>query len=88
MSNMICFDYKSDMDDLKDDLNMSNGDKELARGFFKGQVIPLEEEPEVFEGREDYLYHLQVLDWRKIREDSESFINEVLAKTSMSVLME
>lgn len=70
------------------DLNMSNGDKELARGFFKGQVIPLEEEPEVFEGREDYLYHLQVLDWRKIREDSESFINEVLAKTSMSVLME
>ena len=25
MSNMICFDYKSDKDDLKDDLNMSNG---------------------------------------------------------------
>ena len=25
MSNMICFNYKSDKDDLKDDLNMSNG---------------------------------------------------------------
>ena len=70
------------------DLIMANGDKELARGFFKGQVMPLEEEPDVFEGREDYLYNLQELDWRKIREDSESFINEVLAKTSMSVLME
>ena len=25
MSNMICFNYKSDKEDLKDDLNMSNG---------------------------------------------------------------
>ena len=25
MSNMICFNYKSNKDDLKDDLNMSNG---------------------------------------------------------------
>ena len=25
MSNMICFNYKSDKDDFKDDLNMSNG---------------------------------------------------------------
>lgn len=70
------------------DLKITNGDKNLAQGFFKGQVVPLEKEPDVFEGREDYLYNLQVLDWRKIREDSESFINEVLAKTSMSVLVE
>ena len=70
------------------DLKITNGDKNLAQGFFKGQVVPLDKEPDVFEGREDYLYNLQVLDWRKIREDSESFINEVLAKTSMSVLVE
>ena len=25
MSNMICFNYESDKDALKDDLNMSNG---------------------------------------------------------------
>lgn len=70
------------------DLLMTKGDKTMAQGFFTGEVSQLDKKPDVFEGKDEYLYGLEVLDWRKIRDDSEAFVNEVLAKTSMSVLMQ
>ena len=70
------------------DLLMMKGDKTMAQGFFTGEVSQLDKKPDVFEGKDEYLYGLEVLDWRQIRDDSEAFVNEVLAKTSMSVLMQ
>ena len=67
---------------------MMKGDKTMAQGFFTGEVSQLDKKPDVFEGKDEYLYGLEVLDWRQIRDDSEAFVNEVLAKTSMSVLMQ
>ncbi len=70
------------------DLVISRGEKLLGEGFFKGSVVKLDKEPDVFEGKDQYLYSLPVLDWREVRDNSETFVNDVLSRTAMSVLNE
>lgn len=61
-------------------------DKEqLAQGYFKGSVMKLNKEPDVFQGMDEYLYGLEALDWRKVRDDTETFINDVLDNIKSSV---
>ena len=52
----------------------------LAEGYFKGNVVPAKKLPDVFHGQASYLYSLEELDWREIREDTSSFVQRVLDK--------
>ena len=38
--------------------------------------------PDVFEGKDTYLYGLEKIDWRSIRADAEGFMNDILDKMS------
>lgn len=70
------------------DLTMSCDGKQMAKGYFKGEMAKAENLSDVFDGKEERLYNLEVLDWKEIRDDTESFVNEILSKTSMSVFVE
>lgn len=65
--------------DLKK-LVFSRDEETLAEGYFKGNVVPAKKLPDVFGGQAAYLYSLQELDWREIREDTSSFVQRVLDK--------
>ena len=65
--------------DLKK-LVFSRDEETLAEGYFKGNVMPAKKLPDVFNGQATYLYSLEELDWREIREDTSSFVQRVLDK--------
>ena len=65
--------------DLKK-LVFSRDEETLAEGYFKGNVVPAKKLPDVFGGQAAYLYSLEELDWREIREDTSSFVQRVLDK--------
>lgn len=60
------------------DMNISCDGERLAQGFFKGDVTKLTQKPNVFENKEAYLYSLEKLDWRKVRDDTETFVNNIM----------
>lgn len=54
--------------------------KSLGEAYFVGEVEPIEETGDVFEGKADYLYGLEETDWRSIRGDASEMIEEMLEK--------
>lgn len=62
------------------DLRISRDETMLASGYLKGSIVPLTEACDVFEGKDSYLYSLESLDWREVRNDTEGFINEIINK--------
>lgn len=70
------------------DMQLTCLDKVLAQGFFKGKITPVKELEDPFWGKEERLYKMEVLDWKQIRQDTQSFINQVLAKTSFGSLVQ
>lgn len=61
-------------------MEVYKNDSMLAKGYFKGNVLPQKEKEDVFEGNSDYLYSLEALDWHEVRNDTESFINDIIDK--------
>ena len=59
----------------------------MAQGFFKGEVTPLKDAGDVFEGKDERLYGFEVLDWKAIRKDTKGFVNDVLSKTSFGAFV-
>lgn len=70
------------------DIRLTSSDKILAQGFLKGQITPVKELEDIFGGKEERLYGLEALDWKQIRQDTQSFVNQVLEKTSFGSLMQ
>lgn len=69
-------------------MNMKNikvtcDDELLARAYFLGKVVKEEATDDLFEGKTDYLNSLEVIQWKTVRDDTESFIQEVLDKLSL-----
>ena len=62
------------------DLRISRDETMLASGYLKGSIVPLTEAYDVFKGKDTYLYSLESLDWREVRNDTEGFINEIINK--------
>lgn len=54
--------------------------KSLGEAYFVGEVEPIEETEDVFEGKASWLYGLQETDWRRIRTDAAGLIEEMLEK--------
>lgn len=54
----------------------------LGEAYFTGNVTPCAQMPDVFEGKDTYLYGLEKIDWRSIRADAEGFMNDILDKMS------
>lgn len=54
--------------------------KSLGEAYFVGEVEPIEETGDVFEGKADYLHGLEEIDWRSIRSDASEMIEEMLEK--------
>lgn len=54
--------------------------KSLGEAYFVGEVEPIEEAGDMFEGKADYLYGLEETDWRSIRADASEMIEEMLEK--------
>lgn len=68
-------------------IHMWSGEEEMAQGFFKGEVTPLKDAGDVFEGKDERLYGFEVLDWKAIRKDTKGFVNDVLSKTSFGAFV-
>lgn len=69
-------------------MNMKNikitcDDELLARAYFLGKVVKEEATEDLFEGKTDYLNSLEVIQWRTVRDDTKSFIQDVLDKLSL-----
>lgn len=62
------------------DLEMKEGDELKCKASFDGKIVTLPEGTDIFEGREKLLHGLKVLNWRKIRDDSEEFMDELMNK--------
>jgi len=69
------------------DIDVTCDDETLATGYFKGEILKENNLPDLFGNQADYLYGLEVIDWKYVRDDSESFIKEVLDKTSFSSIL-
>lgn len=69
------------------DLKVTCDGSQLAKGYFKGTLQKLSNPPDLFDGRAEELYGLEIVDWYSVRDDTEGFINDVLATTSMSVFV-
>lgn len=54
--------------------------RSLGEAYFVGEVEPIEETEDVFEGKASWLYGLQETDWRRIRTDAAGLIEEMLEK--------
>lgn len=52
----------------------------LADGYFTGTVEPFYEKADVFDGKEEYLYSLEEIDWKTIRNDFDSFVADIVDK--------
>lgn len=67
------------------DINISCEGDQLAQGYFKGEITKLSKKPDVFENKEAYLYSLEELDWRKVRDDTETFVNDIMDEMYIAV---
>lgn len=58
-------------------------DELLARAYFLGKVVKEEATDDLFKDKTDYLNSLEVIQWKTVRDDTESFIQDVLDKLSL-----
>lgn len=58
-------------------------DELLARAYFLGKVVKEEAADDLFKDKTDYLNSLEVIQWKTVRDDTESFIQDVLDKLSL-----
>ena len=58
-------------------------DELLARAYFLGKVVKEEATDDLFKDKTDYLNSLEVIQWKTVRDDAESFIQDVLDKLSL-----
>ena len=58
-------------------------DELLARAYFLGKVVKEEATDNLFKDKTDYLNSLEVIQWKTVRDDTESFIQDVLDKLSL-----
>lgn len=58
-------------------------DELLARAYFLGKVVKEEATDDLFKDKTDYLNSLEVIQWKTVRDDIESFIQDVLDKLSL-----
>lgn len=58
-------------------------DELLARAYFLGKVVKEEATDDLFKDKADYLNSLEVIQWKTVRDDTESFIQDVLDKLSL-----
>lgn len=66
-------------------MEVKKEDELLVKTGFHGEIVSLKESPDVFNGKESYLYSLKKLDWYKIRDDAEGFINKLLDKMKNNI---
>lgn len=66
------------------DINIYKDDVLQTEGYFVGNVTKENFASDVFLGREAQLYSLEELQWRKVRDNAEEFIGDILEKTSFS----
>lgn len=85
-SNITWKDLDKGFELKVNDLTITKDEKVLGEGFFKGSMVHLDEKPDVFGGREEYLYGLPALDWREIRDNSAEFVKDVLSHTALADL--
>lgn len=67
------------------DLVMKEDGKTMAEGYFKGNIRKADELEDLFGRKASRLYALEELDWKKVRDDSEEFADEVLSKADLSL---
>lgn len=66
------------------DINIYKDGVLQTEGYFVGNVVKEDFASDVFGGREAQLYSLEELQWRKVRDNAEEFIGDILEKTSFS----
>lgn len=62
------------------DINVYCDEEWLAEGYFVGDIVPIKENGNLFAGKEDYLYGLEEIDWKTIRNDFDGFVQDIMDK--------
>ena len=84
----LMFILKANLDSMLRKLDLKNikitcDDELLARAYFLGKVVKEEATDDLFKDKTDYLNSLEVIQWKTVRDDTESFIQDVLDKLSL-----
>lgn len=58
-------------------VTVKKGNKTLATAYFSGELTPLTESPEIFEKAPYHFNTLTKRDWKEIRDDTDSFMQEI-----------
>ena len=58
----------------------------LAEGYFIGSIEKTHFDSDVFDGKDEYLYSFEAIDWRDIRNDVEGFVKSIIAKMSLGAI--
>ncbi|MBE5968939.1 MAG: hypothetical protein E7242_01765 [Lachnospiraceae bacterium] len=64
-------------------LSLRKDNSLLCTGYFKGDVMKSSFSEDVFEGKDEYLYGFEKIDWKAIRNDVDGFVKEILNKMSI-----
>lgn len=67
------------------DIAIMQDGKQKANGYFSGSIEKASDMEALFVDEEDRLYALEELDWKAVRDDAESFIDDVLSKANLKL---
>jgi hypothetical protein len=67
------------------DVVVSKNDKSLAEGYIKGKLTTVENMGDVFENAGADLSDVNVIDWNTIKNDTASFVDDVISKARENV---
>lgn len=82
----VSFDMKDNGTDLKvRDAEIYKNDKRLLSAQFEGSITKTKIDDDVFKGREDELYAIDIISWQRLRDDMEGFINDVMEEVKKRI---